>query len=229
MSRGPQSTEMPQLQNYNRSDAEQMLADMEVNVSIVTVRDANVRLGYVIKTDPEAGTTISTGDTVTLYISSGNGNEGKNMKTVPSVLGVASLEEASRILALNDLAVGTYTYREDAAAAGTVVEQSPRVGEKIPAGSRVNLVLSSGPPAAPPPPPPPPESSAEPSASPSTDPGSSSEPTTEPAPTETPPSGGGDSGGGGEGGADSGAVAAQLPVMLGGIYFGLKERKGKNK
>ena len=50
---------------------------------------------------------------------SGDGSTGLNMVTVPNVVGISSLEEASKILASNNLSLGSYTYRRDGSPSGT--------------------------------------------------------------------------------------------------------------
>lgn len=257
ISRGPQSSQMPKLTNYNRNEAEQILADMEVNVSIITIKDENIRLGYVVRTEPSEGSIITSGDTVTLYVSSGSGNDGKNMIVVPNVIGLPSIEEAARILAANDLSVGSYTMRESQSPAGTVIDQFPRVGEEAPAGSGVSLVISSGAPR-PPPPPRPPIQSEEPDPTPGDgeednsggnsggdNPGDNNGggenngdggDTGDTGGGDTGDNGGGgDTGGGETGGGESTdiretslpAATAGLPVVLGSMAFMKKERKGQ--
>lgn len=147
VSQGPQSSQLADLSNYSRSEAERMLADMEVNVSIEITSSKNVDRGYVIKTDPEKGTIIHSGDTVTLYVSSGDPDE-RNKTFVVGVVG-SSFTDATKILAKSNLVVGTYSYRTDGAPNGTVIEQNPQPGTEVVAGSTVSLVISSGPPTCP--------------------------------------------------------------------------------
>lgn len=149
ISQGAQSSQLPDLSGYSRSEASKVLSEMGVNVEIQTVRDNNIKIGYVIRTEPEKGTILTSDSTVTLYVSSGDGSTGLNMVTVPNVVGVSSMEEASKILASNNLSLGSYTYRRDGSPSGTVIEQSPGNGEKVLAGSGISLVISSGPPTCP--------------------------------------------------------------------------------
>ncbi|MDQ3962630.1 MAG: Stk1 family PASTA domain-containing Ser/Thr kinase [Actinomycetota bacterium] len=93
--------------------------------------------GEVLRQDPEAGEDAETGDTVTLFVSSG-----RRQVTVPSVVG-ESLEEATEILEDARLQVGDITYQtaEDAEP-GEVLNQFPDAGEEVDIRRRVDLVVA---------------------------------------------------------------------------------------
>ena len=149
VSKGTQTSQLPDLSNYTRSEAEKILTELGVNLTIVPIEDKKMASGRVVKTDPEKGAIISSGSTVTLYIASNKSEEQLNKKIVPNVVGLSSLDDAKKVLGVNGLNVGSYTSRADGAPAGTVIEQSPVSGEEVIAGSRVTLVISSGPPTCP--------------------------------------------------------------------------------
>lgn len=142
VSQGPQSSQLQDLANYSRGEAERILSEMDVHVSIEIAPDKKIDRGYVIKTDPEKGSIIHSGETVVLYVSSGDPEE-RNKTFVAGVVG-NSFDEATKILAKNNLVVGTYSYRTDSAPSGTVIEQNPQPGTEVVAGSTVSLVISSG-------------------------------------------------------------------------------------
>ena len=144
VSQGPMSSQIQDLSNYSRGEAERILKELEVNVVIKTIADKKIDRGYVVKTDPEKGTIIHSGDTVTLYVSSGD-PDNKNKTFVVGVTG-NQFSDASKILAKSNLVVGTYSYREDGSPYGTVIEQHPQPGTEVVVGSTVSLVISSGPP-----------------------------------------------------------------------------------
>ena len=216
ISQGPMSSQLKDLAGYSRSDAETYLSGIDVNISITVQRSNTVAIGHVISTEPEKGTIVQSGDTVVLYVSSGDGSTNVTKMTVPNVVGVESLERARKILAANSLSVGTYTYQVDAAPRGTILSQSPEAGTRLMAGQGVSLVISQGPP-----PPEPPHSKSEDSSDVSSGSSSSSstpvepsstvepEPSSDPTPSSTPepePSSvdPGPSGDGGEGGDEGG-------------------------
>lgn len=144
VSQGPQSNQMDDLVKRSRSEAERMLSEMDVHVSIKTVPDKKIDRGYVVKTDPEKGAIIHSGDTVVLYVSSGDPDD-RNKTYVVGVTG-NSFSDATKILAKSNLVVGTYSYRTDGSPEGTVIEQHPAPGTEVVVGSTVSLVISSGPP-----------------------------------------------------------------------------------
>ena len=144
VSKGALSSQLPDLTNYSRNDAEAILSDMEVNVDIQTVSDKNIGMGYVVKTEPGRGTIVTSGSTVTLYISRGDGDASKKKTNVPNVIGLTTLEEAKKVLANNDLRVGSYTYRPDWTPAGTVLDQNPVEGTELVVGGSVDLMISQG-------------------------------------------------------------------------------------
>lgn len=145
VSQGPQTSTLPSLTNYARTDAEKILSELGVNVSIVTVSSGSIKLGHIIKTEPERGSVVSAGSTVKIYVSRGD-DEDRNKTNVPNVVGQTSLEEAKKVLAKNNLRVGSYTLRESPSPEGTVLEQNPAPGTELIVGGAVNLVISSGPP-----------------------------------------------------------------------------------
>lgn len=193
ISQGPMSSQLKDLAGYSRSDAEEYLSGIDVNISITVQRSNTVAIGHVISTEPEKGTIIQSGDTVVLYVSSGDGSTNVTKMTVPNVVGLESLERARKVLAANSLSVGTYTYQVDAAPRGTILNQSPEPGTRLMAGQGVSLVISQGPP-----PPPPSQSQSEDSSEVSSDtssessstpvtPPSSEEPSSDPTPPSSTP------------------------------------------
>ncbi|MGQ7295805.1 Stk1 family PASTA domain-containing Ser/Thr kinase [Quadrisphaera sp. KR29] len=67
-----------------------------------------------------------------------------SMVTVPTLVGETQQSAQARLQALG-LSAGEVTEREDAAAAGTVIDSDPPAGERVDAKSSVALVVSSGP------------------------------------------------------------------------------------
>lgn len=96
--------------------------------------------GIVIEQDPPAGEIVDEGEVIVLRISAG-----PDLVEVPDVLGKTAQEAADELEAV-ELMVGLTT--EEASEdfePGQVISQSPAAGEQAPAGSAVDLVISSGP------------------------------------------------------------------------------------
>ncbi|MEU1973238.1 Stk1 family PASTA domain-containing Ser/Thr kinase [Microbacterium sp. NPDC019599] len=95
--------------------------------------------GNVIRTDPEAGTSVSPGQQIRVYVS-----RGQETVVVPTLEGLG--EDAARsALDSADLAAGAVTPRNDPdLAAGTVMSSDPASGTEVAIGTVVNLVVASG-------------------------------------------------------------------------------------
>lgn len=128
-------------QEYRKVQIE--LKDRGANVEIEERFDDNVIAGYILGTAPEAGNTISTGDTVTLVVSKGAETAYSNMI---SVVGQTAERAKNSLLSAN-FVVGKITKEHsDTVAEGRVIRQSvdpgTRTAQKYTA---VDLVVSLGP------------------------------------------------------------------------------------
>jgi beta-lactam-binding protein with PASTA domain/predicted Ser/Thr protein kinase len=93
----------------------------------------------VLRQDPQPGKKVDEGSTVTLVVSGGPGQVG-----VPDVVG-KGLKEARRMLKEAGLKVNTTEQPSQSVNTGQVIETRPAVGTQVERGSRVTLVVSSGP------------------------------------------------------------------------------------
>jgi serine/threonine-protein kinase len=100
---------------------------------------SNAPQGEVFDTNPKQGTTVKSGSTVTLLVSSGPAPV-----AVPDVRNKA-LTDAESVLTQAGLLVSTTPQSSATVAAGTVIDESPAAGAKVAPNSTVNLVVSSGP------------------------------------------------------------------------------------
>jgi len=146
VSKGVMTSEMPDLKNFTRAEAQKVLEDLGVNIAVDTVETKDVVDGNVVKTEPEAGELIKSGSTVTIYIAI---DQEKNTREVPNVVGSADLATARRAITAAGLRVENYTQAESYEPVGTVIAQTPEAGKELPAGSGITLVISSGPPKCP--------------------------------------------------------------------------------
>lgn len=97
--------------------------------------------GEILRTEPAAGTELAEGEVLTVYVSLGNA-----LRLVPTgeLIGV-SLDDATAILAANDLTVGEVTRTfDETEPEGTVLEVVTPERE-LPTGSAVDLRVSDGP------------------------------------------------------------------------------------
>lgn len=94
--------------------------------------------GRVISTSPAAGSILSGGDAITVYVS--EGPERKSI-SVPDATGMKK-EDAIELLTASGFTVGTITETAHELPAGTVVSQTPQQGSLELAGTVVNLTVS---------------------------------------------------------------------------------------
>ena len=146
VSKGVMTSEMPDLKNYTRAEAEKILADLGVNIAIETEETKDVVNGSVVRTDPEKGYIVSSGSLVTIYVAV---DPTMQNRTVPNVVGCENLTTARKAISAAGLRVGSYTLSESYEPEGSVIAQTPVAGEEVPAGSAVVLVVSSGKPKCP--------------------------------------------------------------------------------
>ena len=96
--------------------------------------------GRVIRTDPVKGTILKKGDTVTLYVS-----KGKEEKPVTLITFRGNIDDVSKTLDEMGLSMGHVTEETSDEPAGTILSQSPAAGTEVPAGTKIDFVVSKGP------------------------------------------------------------------------------------
>ena len=128
------------IDKMSRTEAEQLLKDKKILVEVQEEESDTVKSGSVLRFEPDK---VPEGGTVTLYVSTG-----PHVETVPvpqltgksEVEAIALLEEAG-------LSPGkTSTAESDTIPRGTIISQSGGDNGKIEAGSKIDYVISSGPP-----------------------------------------------------------------------------------
>ncbi len=137
ISSGPASVTIPDVQGLSEPDATTALVDLGLQVDPEFAFSDTVPEGRVIGTDPGAGFSVNTGQTVKLIVS-----RGSNKVEVPSVIGLQDDQALAR-LQQAELA-GTVVQRDSDEPAGEVVAQSPAAGRLVRSGSPVTIFVSSG-------------------------------------------------------------------------------------
>ncbi|HEY7302825.1 MAG TPA: PASTA domain-containing protein [Bryobacteraceae bacterium] len=108
--------------------------------SVTTQPSADLPAGLVMSQNPAAGTLVAFGSKVDLALSSG-----APISSVPNVVGQTQTAATAAIVSAG-LIVGAITTEPSATVpTGAVISQAPVASTKVPSGSAVNLVLSSGP------------------------------------------------------------------------------------
>ncbi|MBQ7719781.1 MAG: protein kinase [Clostridia bacterium] len=141
VSRGAETIRLPDLTIYDAREAVNYLKDLGLNAknNPQRISSPTIPAGYVISTEPQAGTIMNAGDVVVLTISKG---EEVQQTTVPNMVGKTT-SEAYSMLTSAGLKLGDVTYRAGGAA-GTIASQSLNHSSMVPAGSPIDLVVYSG-------------------------------------------------------------------------------------
>jgi serine/threonine-protein kinase len=129
---------VPNLVGDNASDAADELHRRGLEIAYVNVEDDKVPRDEVISQDPEAGTEVREGATVTVKISGGKGTV-----PVPDVVG-QSQENAEQALQTLGFKTSVKTAFSDTVPEGNVISVSPAVGRQATKGRTITLTVSKG-------------------------------------------------------------------------------------
>ncbi len=143
ISGGQEQVKVPNITGVTVSDATTRLSNKGLNLgSIESIYNEKYAEGIVISQTPVADATVSSGTKVNITVSKG---KQPPLGTVPDIKGM-SLSEATAKLQTAKMVLGTVTrqastsyYAEQAAA------QDPAAGTQIEEGTKVNIVISTGP------------------------------------------------------------------------------------
>lgn len=131
--------EVPNISDMSWQRASEELAKYDLLGNPVDESSETVAEGNVIRTDPETGTTVSPGEEIDVYVSTG-----QELATVPRLEDLTR-SEATDALKDAGLALGAVTTDNDPAlAADTVMSASLAAGDQVAVGTSVSLVVASG-------------------------------------------------------------------------------------
>jgi eukaryotic-like serine/threonine-protein kinase len=134
-------TSTPGVLGLTRSAAEQRLDEAGLDVAWgEKAYSETVPAGRVVATDPEPGSKVLDGGTVTVVLSLG-----KERYDVPKLKGM-TVDQAQDALAETHLAYGTSTEKwSDTVKSGVVITSTPKAGTTLRPDTAVDLVVSKGP------------------------------------------------------------------------------------
>ncbi|AKK01934.1 Stk1 family PASTA domain-containing Ser/Thr kinase [Corynebacterium epidermidicanis] len=131
---------IPSVKGKSEEEATAQLTKLGLQLERREAPSPTVPKGFVIDTNPTAGSQVRPGAAVTLTVSSG-----KEIVEVPSLAGLTT-EQVSK--ALGDVGLQLESVvKEDFSAdvpAGQVLEQSPAAGAQVSKGSKVTITVSKG-------------------------------------------------------------------------------------
>lgn len=128
------------VKGYKQQDAYDALKALNLSPKMQAVADDDTAVGYVVKTDPAAGSTVSTGTTVTIYVSSGPSTESA---VIPNIVGYQYSTAKEELENAGFVVTVEYDDESDKDE-NTVLSVSPNEGEKAKKGSVVTVTVSSG-------------------------------------------------------------------------------------
>jgi len=136
------SVELSDLTNMSEAQAKIVLEREDLRYEIKTENSDDVAEGNVIKTEPSAGESVSSGDKIIVYVSLGKLNK---TTRVPNLLGLTEAKAVESLTASN-LQKGEVTYESsETVKKGDIIRQTIASGEDIAEGSSVGFVVSLGP------------------------------------------------------------------------------------
>ncbi|MDF1495073.1 Stk1 family PASTA domain-containing Ser/Thr kinase [Caproiciproducens sp. CPB-2] len=138
---GGKPVSVPDVSNKTQEEAITDLEKVNLLYEVLPVVDNQTEKGHVKNTDPPAGTQVTEGTKVKIYVSTG----GEEEKTaVPAVID-KTIEDAKTEIIAAGLTVGDITAQDDSdKAKDVVIETSPLPGVQVVKGSAVSIVVSSG-------------------------------------------------------------------------------------
>ncbi|HET6571830.1 MAG TPA: PASTA domain-containing protein [Solirubrobacterales bacterium] len=138
VSAGPGSAKVPGgLSGVPVEEAVERVEASGFEPQVERVNSAAVEEGSVIRTEPAGGSTATRGSTVLLVVS-----KGRKLSRVPVLVGTQRSVAVQQIRG-RGFSPGVEE-EESAKPAGEVIRQSPSAGTKLPAGSSVGIVVSTG-------------------------------------------------------------------------------------
>lgn len=139
ISSGTEEIQVPDVRDYSQTDAEAMLKELGLKIAVQKENSSEITIGNVVSTDPEAGTSVKAGDTVTLTISIG---EGDTAVRVPNVIGTSEAEAKSTLSQLG-LLVSVQTGNDQSVNEGEVYKQSVDSGTRVNTGETITIYVRS--------------------------------------------------------------------------------------
>ena len=136
VSKGPETTELPDLSGKSFDDAKKIADEIGIVLKEETENSDTVAEGNIIKQDTKKGTLVKSGDVVTVHVSTGVAKT-----TVPTVVGMDEGTAKATLTNANLKANITYT-SDETQTTGKVLSQSIEQGKEIAKGSTIDLTVN---------------------------------------------------------------------------------------
>jgi serine/threonine-protein kinase len=138
---------VPSVIGKRKIEAEKLLKAKSLKLHIDETFDLSgeYEKGIVMSCTPKEGSPLTKGSVVMLKISLGKPTDGVKPAWVPALIG-KNVSEAQRALQIAELRLGEKLSQASDKPEGEVINSSPTAGDPVLKGSRVNIIISSGPP-----------------------------------------------------------------------------------
>lgn len=133
---------LPSVDGRTKDDAVQKIKSVNLVPEVLMVLDNQTAEGYVKQTYPMAGTKVTIGSSIKIYVSK---KAGEARVEVPNLVGL-TLSEAQAKLKEVGLNYDGYSYMPSTVAKDKIVAQNPLRGAKVNKDTNVKVILSEGPP-----------------------------------------------------------------------------------
>jgi len=134
--------EVPELLGVTEEEAREMLTEKGLNVELgLSLYNEEYDPGEVVAQDPVAGSKVKEGHTVTINLN--KEKDSSAASAVPSLTG-KTLDDARYSIQAYGYTVGDVTSEASDLPEGIIIKQTPKAGEELEAGSRIDLVVSKG-------------------------------------------------------------------------------------
>ena len=142
VSTGSEKTSVPDVKNYNSSDASSTLQNYGFKVVESSEYSDTVEAGKVTRTSPEAGTQVDKGTTITIYVSKGPED---TSVSVPDLSGLTVSQAKSKLSAQGLVLSTSVSYEYDSTVAkDKIIFQSYTAGSKVEKGTTISVTVSLG-------------------------------------------------------------------------------------
>lgn len=139
VSKGKNSAAVPDFNNMNLLDAKVLAEQKGFAIKNTSYVEHKLKYNRVIATDPPRGSLVSGKKEINFLVSLGQKEDNVRM---PDIIGL-NIEEGRSILKQNQIFIGNIGYIESVNLnEGIIIESSILLGEKIPAGSAVDIIVT---------------------------------------------------------------------------------------
>jgi serine/threonine-protein kinase len=134
VSSGPKMVDVPNVKHHTVGDAESILKALGFQVQEQTAPNATAPPNTVVRQDPASGASAKFGSTVTIFVSPGG-------SLVPDVVGENYQVALGKLGNAGFSNINVVNVSNPQLSNGTVVQQDPHAGQRVPAGTQITLTV----------------------------------------------------------------------------------------